>query len=221
VAVAPALLLRRAPHVRAEDRNGDGRPDIWSTYDRQSQLAAVAIDSNFDGRLDVQEYYEGGVLLRRESDRDFNDRVDLVQEFDSRTHERVRSVEDVDFDGSADLLVLFRDGRPVYRKWARVDPSVRVRSTGRDTPVRTAEQQLAPFDDPFRSDLAVSAVHRPTDFGNGIGLSTSGGLPASARRISGPVVSSSSITGRTAPHFASERTARYSPRSPPSSSLLG
>ena len=52
--------------------------------------------------------------MRRDSDRDFNDRVDLVQEFDPTTHEHVRTVVDVDSDGTADLLVLFQDGRPVF-----------------------------------------------------------------------------------------------------------
>src|ERR1700681_477964 len=113
-AVAATWLWSPAAHVRSADRNGDGRPDIWRTYSRQGQLSYVAIDTNFDGRADVQEYYEHGALVRRESDRDFNDRVDLVQEFDPTTQEHVRSVVDVDSDGTADLLVLFQDGQPVF-----------------------------------------------------------------------------------------------------------
>src|SRR5882672_4543223 len=74
-------------------------------------------DKNGDGRPDVHEYYQRGALVRRESDRNFNDRVDLVQEFDPATREHTRSVVDVDFDGRADLLVLFRDGQPVFSKW--------------------------------------------------------------------------------------------------------
>ena len=113
-------LWSRAGHVRTADQNGDGRLDIWRTYDRHGRLTQVAIDTNFDGRADVQEYYERGALVRRESDRDFNDRIDLVQEFDPTTRERARSVIDVDFDGSADLLVLFQSGQPVFSKWAHL-----------------------------------------------------------------------------------------------------
>src|ERR1700733_5200776 len=58
--------------LRTEDRDGDGRPDVWRTYDRQGRLSEVAIDTNFDGRSDVREFYERSFLVRRESDRDFN-----------------------------------------------------------------------------------------------------------------------------------------------------
>src|SRR6476620_10226346 len=99
---------------RADDQNHDGRPDIWRSYNRFGEVVSVALDTNFDGRADVQEYYERGALVRRESDRDFNDRVDLVQHFDPVSHEEVRAVTDLNADGVADLLFLFRDGQPVY-----------------------------------------------------------------------------------------------------------
>src|SRR4249920_1079341 len=101
-AAAVALWTGRPGRdVRTEDQNHDGRPDVWRAYDRHGHLARVAVDTNFDGRSDVQEFYEDGALVRRESDRDFNDRVDLVQEFDAKTAESMRSVVDVDFDGTA------------------------------------------------------------------------------------------------------------------------
>lgn len=217
----PVLRRELWPDVRTEDRNGDGRPDIWRTYDRQSQLASVAVDSNFDGRSDIQEYYEAGVLVRRESDRDFDDRVDLVQEFDVRTHQRVRSVEDVDFDGSADVLGLFHDGRLVYQKWTRAaaSSSFPSRYAGGDARLRTADQRLAPFADPFRSDLALRAVHRPADFGGGIGLSTSGGLPAAAFGVATPLPSSI-VAGDSALPFGAESATGHAPRGPPRSTLL-
>src|SRR5215510_2619568 len=69
--------------VRTDDRNGDGRPDVWRHYDAQGRPTRVDIDKNFDGRSDVQEYYDHGVLVRRDSDLNFNDQVDLVEEFDA------------------------------------------------------------------------------------------------------------------------------------------
>src|SRR6266851_130679 len=71
-----------ADRTRTEDRNRDGRPDVWRSYARDGRVARIAVDTNFDGRSDVEEYYEDGALVRRESDRDFNDQIDLVQEFD-------------------------------------------------------------------------------------------------------------------------------------------
>jgi hypothetical protein len=179
-----------------EDRNGDGRPDVWRVYDRQGQLSEVAVDTNFDGRSDVHEYYQGGALVRRESDRDFNDRVDLIEEFDPATREHVRTVEDVDYDGTADLLVLFQGGRPVFSKW--VHPRAPAAANGcfarhTDASPRTADDQLAPLDDPFRMDLAIRAVRVAANSGESVGLSTSGGLPASCCDVSSPLAPSSGL----------------------------
>src|SRR6202521_3362175 len=81
-AAGAASLWHASGYVRTEDQNGDGRPDVWRVYDRQGLLSEVTADTNFDGRSDVHEYYEHGALVRRESDGDFNGRVDFVQEFE-------------------------------------------------------------------------------------------------------------------------------------------
>src|SRR6266404_6134581 len=93
---AATFLWPAGRDVRTGDENRDGRPDIWRVYDRDGQLSQVDVDANFDGRADVREYYEHGALVRRESDRNFNDRIDLIQQFDSGTHELARTIEDVD-----------------------------------------------------------------------------------------------------------------------------
>ncbi len=120
VALIAFLLLgfRGGAHVESDDTNGDGRPDVWRTYDAHGALKHVAIDSNFDGRPDREEEYVNGALVRRESDRNFDQHVDLIEDFSPTTHERIRSVVDVNYDGVADLLVLFRDGLPIYSERA-------------------------------------------------------------------------------------------------------
>jgi hypothetical protein len=222
-AVAAVSLWPAAERARVEDRNGDGRPDVWRVYDQQRQLSEVSIDTNFDGRSDVEEYYDGGALIRRESDLDFSDRVDFVEEFDATTHEHVRSVADVDFDGNADLLELFRAGRLVYMKWA--SPTATTSASPRPAihsgvSSRSADDRLAPLEDPFRGDLAVSAVRIPVGSGGWVGLATSGGLPAPRQNVVGPLVRSLVVPGAS---FALPLTASVSsssPRAPPSSHLL-
>jgi hypothetical protein len=214
------ITTRWSSYVRTADQNGDGKPDIWRTYNRQGQLSKVSLDTNFDGRADVQEYYERGSLVRRESDRDFNDRVDLVQEFDPTTREPLRSVVDVDFDGSADLLVLFSGGKPVFSKWAH--PAGRIVATALTTSranprTRSAAGLLAPLQDPFRSDLALTAVRTWGDDSDSIGLSTSGGLPASVSVAVGPLPDSSAIHLSSFALPASTALLPYSPRGPPPS----
>jgi hypothetical protein len=172
-----------AQDIRTEDRNGDGRPDVWRRYDRLGRLISVGTDNNFDGRADVEESYERGVLVRRESDRNFDNRVDLHEEFDPRTHEQTRSVIDVDGDGAADLLVLFRDGHPVFTAHARplaVNVRTAARPGGADAPaLRDAAGPLVALADPFSADVAVRGASLPAQAPDEwVGLSTSGGLPA-------------------------------------------
>ena len=144
--------------VSTEDRNADGRPDVWRHFDRRGQLETVVVDTNFDGRSDVQEIYDGGVLRRRDSDRNFNNQVDLVQEFDSLTQDEIRSVSDRDFDGEADELVLFADGVPTFNE---LRPRAETSSSSRaaaETPTEQADGPLIPLQDPFAQELAVRAV---------------------------------------------------------------
>jgi hypothetical protein len=215
---AAAVSLWPAGYVRTEDHNGDGRPDVWRAYDRHGQLSEVAVDTNFDGRSDVHEYYERGFLVRRESDRDFNDQVDLVEEFDPATSERVRSVEDVNYDGTADLLVLFQGGEPVFRKWAHPVASA-VLSGDRDrhpeVSSRTADDQLEPLEDPFRTDHAMRAVRVAAGSGDCVGLSTSGGLPDSRRHVGSPLASSSGLARIGLRRFPSTILDATSSRGPP------
>ena len=222
VAVAASSLWPRAVDVRSADRNGDGRADAWYLFDRQGRLSQVTIDTNFDGRPDVRELYEHGVLVRRESDRDLNDRVDLVQEFDPTTHEYARSITDVDFDGTADLLVLFQGGRPVFSEWAHqvAQPAPR---TGTDLHAETfpgaADRQLASLEDPFRHDLSVRAARGAAGSGDWVVLSTPRGLPAPRTDISNPLASSSDVSDSGISNPSSNAVVPYSPRGPPAAHL--
>jgi len=173
VAVRPIVQ-----QVRTGDQNGDGRADLWRHFDEEGRLTEIARDTNFDGAPDVEEYYRGGVLIRRESDRNFNGQTDLVEEFDPETSVEARSVVDIDYDGSADLLVLFRDGHSVFSK--QLDRLTK--PPGTFNPHQTANRgretdHLAALADPFESDTCLRRTNvEPGDEGC-VGLSTSGGLP--------------------------------------------
>jgi len=177
--------------VRTQDRNGDVRPDVWRRYDAKGRLTEVTVDSNFDGRPDVEEYYERGALVRRESDRNFNGQADLIEDFDADTHTQTRSVVDIDYDGTADLLVLFRDGRPVFSKRA-----------GPRRPMTPAIERtsnpghLDPLLNPFESDLAMRATRLLPSTEGYVGLSTSGGLPMPRMTGVASLVATAHVTGR-------------------------
>src|ERR1700691_2649322 len=89
-AVAAVSSWTAPGRVRMEDRNGDGRPDVWRHYDQWGSLTEVAIDSNFDGRTDVYEYYDQGALVRRESERNFKGQNAILEKFGGDTHANLR-----------------------------------------------------------------------------------------------------------------------------------
>jgi hypothetical protein len=219
-ALAGVMLWPAAGRVRVEDRNGDGRPDVWRHYDQWGTLTEVAIDSNFDGRTDVYEYYEQGALIRRESDRNFNGQIDIIEEFEASTHENFRSVIDVDFDGTADLLVFFHAGRLVVSQWAH--PVAAGLKRG-EASLHRAESpswsgsagRLAAMTDPFRGDPAVRGLHRALGSDACVGLSASGGLPGSS--IEAAILSPSSARLFAAGDQPRSLTAVLprSPRGPP------
>jgi hypothetical protein len=211
----------RGGSVRTEDRNGDGRPDVWRIYDRQGRLTEIALDTNYDGRSDVCEYYDQGVLVRRESDRNFDGRVDLIESFDRTTHERVRAVADVDYDGRAELLVLYHDGQAVYSKWAApMAPATATRPADWDTGHSILPAaDLAALDDPFRADLVVQAVNRdrgPEDCG---AVPVSGGMPALRANLVASPAPSSDISTSDLALRPSAAAGPCSPRGPPASAL--
>jgi hypothetical protein len=103
--------------VTTVDRNDDGRIDVWEYHDGPfGTLTKIVEDTNFDGRPDRFSYIVGGTL-RRESETNFDGHVDQIEEFDVDGN-RTRTIRDTDHDGTADLLVLYRDGVPVYAKRA-------------------------------------------------------------------------------------------------------
>jgi hypothetical protein len=178
ITVAAVEIWPASGYVRTGDQNGDGRIDLWCRYDTKGQVAEIDRDTNFDGLPDVQEYYQRGVLIRRESDRNFNGLTDLVEEFDPATHSRTRSVVDIDDDGTADLLVLFQDGRPVFSKQIRGHQQTRPLRDGHSTPGPYQDRQrLVALDDPSKTETTLRGVHLAVTDPGSIGLSGSGGLP--------------------------------------------
>jgi hypothetical protein len=218
--VATISVSPEAPRVRTEDRNRDGRPDLWRHYDRTGRLTEVIVDSNFDGRSDIQEFYDSrGAILRRESDRNFNGQVDLVEEFDPTTHKHARSVVDVDFDGRADLLVLFRDGQPVFSKKApSPTPSAGQRhSVGeqRWQIIRYDSESLAPLADPFRSETTVRQVLTSSESIGSAVLSTAGGLPRDRAGIASPAFFAAGFAVNDLAPSLSVPLSPRAPRGPP------
>jgi hypothetical protein len=161
----------------------------WRVYDAHGGLIERQLDTNGDGRPDVAEYYHDGALLRRDSDRDFNGVTDLVEDFDATTKQRVRSIVDEDYDGIADVLVLFRNGKAVVSERA---PSSSATRGGRVR--RGGSAALVAFRNPFAGHAAVDTPLVPNQRDPWIGTTSSNGLMVARASLSGPAPSLASST---------------------------
>jgi hypothetical protein len=63
------------------DRNRDGKVDERCEYGGNGQIRAAYADDNFDGRWDLKQEFEGGIVVSSEQDRDFDGRFDSVFEY--------------------------------------------------------------------------------------------------------------------------------------------
>ena len=48
------------------DTNGDGRNDLWVTFDEQGEKVLQEEDTDYDGRADVRFHFQDGSLATQE-----------------------------------------------------------------------------------------------------------------------------------------------------------
>ncbi len=123
--------------VTTLDVNGDGQVDI-RTEMSGGRPRCRETDANFDGRVDILRWFDpsSGQVTRVEDDYDFDGRIDVVATFEGGAI--ARDVMDTNFDGLTDTWREYRGGRVVeLRRDAdgdgRVDTWERFDDSGRVT----------------------------------------------------------------------------------------
>ena len=191
-------------------RSGAGGT-VWCRYDAHGELVERILDTNGDGRPDVVEYYGHGALLRRDSDRNFNGVTDLVEDFDADTQQPVRSIVDQDYDGKADLLVLFRNGEPVVTERASAEPAgARDDAT---VPGSTA-WGLVSFRNPFDASPALDSPAQLARREPWMAGGTADAMLASPAGVAGTLTIGPSVQRSHRTEFTADLSVR-SPRGPP------
>lgn len=134
-----------AGDVQQVDVNGDGRADV-RTVVRGGRVYCRETDANFDGRVDIIRFFdEQERPVWVEDDYDFDGRMDVVATY--RNGEIESDVLDTNFDGRIDTWREYRNGRVIALR----------RDANSDGRVDTWEQ----FDDSGR--LVYSAVDADGD----------------------------------------------------------
>ena len=109
---------------RRSDVDRDGVVDSW-TYYRDGEISRHERDTTGDGFRDHVGYYRGGVLDFEEQDHDGDGRSEVTVRYDAR-EQIIGREEDLDGDGSVDLISHFENGKLTSREI--LDPSALDRS---------------------------------------------------------------------------------------------
>lgn len=107
--------MRAPPAGNAVDYNNDGRPDDHAFY-RGERLVRTETDRNFDGKVDlIFHYAPDGTATRAESDNDFDGRMEVATRF---LHNQWQSEEsDENGDGAADYQADAVSGVAYRQQW--------------------------------------------------------------------------------------------------------
>jgi hypothetical protein len=123
--------------IDAVDVNGDGQPDVRTVLEG-GRAKCRETDANFDGRVDILRWFDlaTGQVRRVEDDYDFDGRIDVVATYENG--QPVRDILDTNFDGRTDTWRDYRNGRVVELRRdsdgdTRVDTWERFDSEGRLT----------------------------------------------------------------------------------------
>ena len=86
-----------------EAENEDGRFSLTWFYNEEEEAIRGEKDGDGDGRVDTWFHYENGQVKSVEEDRNRDGKPDLWEYYDS-SEALVRRSEDLDFDGTADVV---------------------------------------------------------------------------------------------------------------------
>jgi hypothetical protein len=121
-------------------------------------------------------------------------------------------VVDLDYDGTADELLLFQGTHVAFVKRASHNGLAGGAPTREAPGVST---RLRPLDDPFRGDLVVQPGDAPAGPSSVFDLSITGGLPTTNRTVVCILVPASKVPGGPLDLIGTTEFGAASPRGPP------
>ena len=105
IVVLAALIVQDRLHPTI-DKNNDGKPDEWYEYNLKGELVWLKKDRNFDGKIDLIEYYKNGNISVLMEDMNRYGVFDAIIRYDDQG--RMITLErDLDKDGKMDRIIHF------------------------------------------------------------------------------------------------------------------
>jgi len=100
-----------AEEIKKEDKNNDGKPDMWIYYDDNKRPVKIESDRNYDGKLDLWISYGKKGQRRTGIDLNFDGRPDMYSYY--QYSQRVKLEIDFDYDGNLDQINKYMDNKIV------------------------------------------------------------------------------------------------------------
>lgn len=96
--------------IQTLDVNNDGQPDVRTVMEGGHPKCRET-DANFDGRVDIYRWFDAasGFVTRVEDDYDFDGRIDVVGTW--ANNQPARDILDTNFDGRTDTWRDYQNGR--------------------------------------------------------------------------------------------------------------
>ncbi|HNW81668.1 MAG TPA: hypothetical protein PKG52_02140 [bacterium] len=71
-------------YVKMMDLNRDTKIDVWRYFDETGAVSKEEIDLDFDGKIDVTDYYVNGIVRKKELDFQFDEKTDTWKTYDEK-----------------------------------------------------------------------------------------------------------------------------------------
>lgn len=110
-AKAPGKPRVRQLASREMDMNSDGKVDIRQHFNAEREMVREVMDLDFDGTFDATDYYQTGVLVKREQNLNFKGNVSIWKYYEGGR--KVRVERDADGNARPDRFEYYEKGRLV------------------------------------------------------------------------------------------------------------
>jgi len=150
-----------AKDIKTEDKNGDGRPDMWIYYENEIPVK-IESDRNYDNKLDLWIIYGKNASRTTQVDLNFDGRPDMYSYY--QYGRRVKLEIDADYDGKLDQVNEYSDGRLVKmqkdeNKDGKLDVVFDI--TGRVSSQQKHTQYYETHTQPLENSKALSEKQKP------------------------------------------------------------
>ncbi len=98
---------------RELDLNADGKVDVWTMYGIKGDVTQESFDLDYDGKIDMVDYFSKGAMIRQEIDNQFDEKPDVFKFYSKGM--LIRKEADTNGDGKVNYWEEYLGGEQIKR----------------------------------------------------------------------------------------------------------